>query len=188
MLLSKIKSKLKINKSKHGFTLVEALAAVFVLVIVFTGVLNAVMFSRQMTFKNNMKEKASDQAQIIADVMQAAATGASDITDAKNAIEAAVNDTTDDLYTQIGEISYVTTFGYTGGSSTVQPRQYTISDVNDTDTDITASGISGTASGQRISEQGYLITIRVYYEAINDSNDYECVEVTAFAPVNYSHS
>ena len=63
------------KKSKKGFTLVEAVCSVMILAIVFAGVLNSIAFARQMVFTDNVRDKASDRAQIVADELINVCTG-----------------------------------------------------------------------------------------------------------------
>lgn len=191
MLLSKLK--IKKIKSKHGFTLVEALAAVFVIVIVFTGVLSAVTVSRQMIFTDNAREKASDTAQIISDQIMAAASGQTTLADVQAAIEQVLNNDPNDTSHELigGTVSWVgtesgclaTDFGYPAAGLT--PYQYMITattDDTDTDTEATAGGT--TLSGKQISEEGFAVTVRVYYQKVNANNDYSYIEMVVFLPIN----
>ncbi len=176
----------RFNKSKKGFTLVEVLASIFVLTIVFMGVLCAVAFSRQMVFTNNNKEKASDQAQLVADEIITLVTGVENYGDATTKV---------DNYYRTGagaaagtkmdrDIDEVTTFAEPT-SSTSPKIQYTITPAapataTDTDTDDAAGN-----DYVETQQQGYNITVRVYYDKINGNGGYECVEINGFAASVY---
>lgn len=168
----------RFNKSKKGFTLVEVLASAFVLVIVFTGVLSAVAFSRQMVFTDNEREKASDEAQLIADEIISVAKGSADISDASTKIA--------DYYTALStpkNVADMTAFGFSySGGTTESKYQYTLAESSDNCTDTDTSGLSGTLQGKVTTQQGFDLTVRVYYQRINGGGGYDCVEVTAFVP------
>ena len=172
-------------KSKKGFTLVEVLASLFVLVIVFTGVLSAVAFSRQMVFTNNNKEKASDEAQLIADEIVSVTKGCVDLTAALTDVaDYFAPDPSDPTATaRAEEKAKVEDFGYTG---TGNHCQYVIEGVGfsstDTDIDVTTTVSGSTVSAVETKQQGFKITVRVYYSRINGDGGYECVEITAFSP------
>lgn len=176
-------------KSKKGFTLVEVLASLFVLVIVFTGVLSAVAFSRQMVFTNNNKEKASDEAQLIADEIISVTSGCVDITAAcTDVADYFAPDPSDPTAVARAEDKTGASFGYSG-AATESYCQYMIEEVGFSDTDTEASTtVSGsTVSAIETKQQGFKITVRVYYSRINGGGGYECVEITAFSPaVNIS--
>ncbi len=176
----------RFNKSKKGFTLVEVLASIFVLTIVFMGVLCAVAFSRQMVFTNNNKEKASDQAQLVADEIITLVTGVADIDTAKDNVEeyydtgAGVR-TESDAGTEIVE---VTTFAEPT-SSTSPKIQYTITPAApSTPADANRTDAAGNEYVET-QQQGYNITVRVYYDKINGNGGYECVEINGFAASVY---
>lgn len=172
----------RFNKSKKGFTLVEVLASIFVLTIVFMGVLCAVAFSRQMVFTNNNKEKASDQAQLVADEIITLVTGVADIDAARHNVEE-YYDTGAGARTDIAD---VTTSAFAEPTSSTSPKiQYTITPAapataTDTDTDDAAGN-----DYVETQQQGYNITVRVYYDKINGNGGYECVEINGFAASVY---
>lgn len=166
----------RFNKSKKGFTLVEVLASIFVLTIVFMGVLCAVAFSRQMVFTNNNKEKASDQAQLVADEIITVVTGEDDFAVAQTKIT--------DYYTSGAgagtDIRQVTAFAEPTASNP-QRIQYTITEAAAaTSTDADSTDAEGNAYVET-KQQGYNITVRVYYDRINGNGGYECVEINGFA-------
>lgn len=182
-----IKGKYFSKKSKKGFTLVEALCSVFVLAIVFVGVLNAVAFSRQMVFTNNAREKASYKGQLIADEIFATVTGIS--TDGSEdpvaAISAVVNDMDDpqntDPDTKIGTVTKVNKLTDPKNCNGKSLIEYTIEAVNESYSDDT----DGTVSVHNVTEQGWNITVRVFYKEVGAQDDYKCVDISAFAPYNY---
>ncbi len=175
----------RFNKSKKGFTLVEVLASIFVLTIVFMGVLCAVAFSRQMVFTNNNKEKASDQAQLVADEIITLVTGEENYGDATTKVEA---------YYRTGagaeagtkmdrDIADVTISGFAEPTASSPERiQYIITSVTSSSAD--RSDAAGNAYVET-QQQGYNITVRVYYDKINGNGGYECVEINGFAASVY---
>lgn len=175
------------KKSKKGFTLVEAICAVMVLAIVFVGVLNAVAFSRQMLFTNNAKEKASDNAQLIADQIF---TLASDYDpDDSSALSNLTSELSSTLSTSdndgIGAITYVTAFS--DDRSTLPAGysysiQYMIAPVSAATTNITDG--AGAVIGQETTQKGWNITVRCYYLRLGTDDNWNCVEVSAFASPN----
>lgn len=172
----------RLNKSKKGFTLIEVLASAFVLVIVFTGVLSAVAFSRQMVFTDNEREKASDEAQLIADEIISIAKGSTDEFDANTKIA--------DYYRAFSppkDVADMTAFGFSySGGTTESKYQYTLTESSDDCTDTDTSGHSGAAlQGKVTTQKGFDVTVRVYYQRINGGGGYDCVEVTAFVPSSY---
>lgn len=177
------------TKSKKGFTLIEAICAVFVLAIVFVGVLNAVAFSRQMVLTNNARDKASDKAQLVADEIFSTAVGFVPGTDdaaLMTALDGAVNNLTDDPQnvdadSAIGKVNFVTTF--TDPSDMDESKDY-IECIISATTEKCDDAAEGTVSKQDIVELGWSIQVRVFYREIGRS-DYRCVDVTAFAPANY---
>lgn len=182
-----LSNKFRKKKSKKGFTLVEAICAVMILAIVFVGVLNAVAFSRQMVFTNNAREKASDNAQLIADQIFTIATDYNP--DDAGALDNLKTELSSTLTTSdndgIGAITYVTAFSDdrstlpTGYSYSVQ---YKIDSVSASSADITDAG--GAVIGHETTQSGWNITVRCYYQRFGTGNDWDCVEVSAFASPN----
>ena len=114
----RIRNYFKQKKSKKGLTLVEVLCAIFVLAIVFVGVLNAVAFSRQMVFSNNSREKASFRGQLVADEVLSICTGLNptnvdDLTTVATKVDGVLNDMSDpqnnDSETAVGKVERVNT-------------------------------------------------------------------------------
>lgn len=176
------------KKSKKGFTLVETMAAIMIFAIVVVGILNAVAFARQMVFTDNVKEKASDKAQLIADEIITTAMGhdpnsTTEPADVISAIALVTNDSSDPQTALIGEVTNVSSF--TDPASYVEGTdpeiQYIIAPVSSSATD----AVDGTVSLQEVQEAGWNITVRVYYQRINNNDSYDCVEVSAFAPFSY---
>lgn len=187
----------KLKKSKKGFTLVEAMCAIMIMAIVFVGILNAVAFSRQMVYTNNSREKASDRAQLVADEMISIATGFDpgetlDPTVTENlkvAIEDVLNYSGadgvggDPQYTIIGGVEYC--IGDFVDASEFDPEthsdiQYKLEPVGTTTDDVT----EGTPH-KAVTQRGWQITVRVYYQSIGGNNRYTAEELVAFAPTNY---
>lgn len=172
------KLKKRFIKSKKGFTLVEVLASIFVLVIIFTGVLSAVAFSRQMVFTDNSKEKASDEGQLIADEMLTLVSGECvDVTDVQTQISS--------YYSSASKnpVDVTSTGGFHNPTSldpaTGDYIQYTVEEVGggaSTDVDV-PGGISHVETVQH----GFKITVRVYYSRINGNGGYNCEEIIAFS-------
>ncbi len=184
------------KKSKKGFTLVEAICAVFVLAIVFVGVLNAVAFSRQMVLSNNAREKASYKGQLVADEIIATVTGV-DPDDAESDPIALIEQVINNLETDpqntdpenaVGHCTHVDTYanltspGDFTYDATAGDVQYTLEAVGETYTD----AMDGTVSVQEISQRGWNITVRVFYKEFEAQAEYKCVDITAFAPFNYN--
>lgn len=175
-------------------TLVEVICAIFVLAIVFVGVLNAVAFSREMVFSNNSREKASFKGQLIADEIFSLATGCDpEEADAEtkliNKIEAVVNNNSDpqnndiDEKGKIGRALYVDNFTEPDAFVPVDDAyiQYTIEKVSAVD----EPGSDETGNFTIIHEKGWNISVRVFYHQIADNSDYRCVDISLFAPLNY---
>ena len=191
------------KKSKKGFTLVETLCAIFVLAIVFVGILNAVAFSRQMVFTNNAREKASYEGQLIADEILSAATGFNPETDdPTDAIEGVINNVENDpqnvkegktiapgtkIVNKVTTLTDPKNFKPTGDCH----MEYTISKVTESysdgmeDVPKDPAGGADTVSMQEAHETGWDIVVRVFYQEIGNQGDYLCVDITAFAPYNY---
>lgn len=178
-------------KSKKGFTLVEAICAVFVLAIVFVGVLNAVAFSRQMIFTNNARDKASDKAQLVADEIFSTAMGfdpndAMAESDLRTAITNVVNNPNDpqnmDPDTAIGTVNFVTAFTEPSAmNDSMDQIECIITPVLES----CADAADGTVSKQEVVESGWNIQVRVFYKEIGNDYNYRCIDVSAFAPTNY---
>lgn len=172
------------SKSKKGYTLVEALGACFVLMIVFTGVLNSVAFAQRLVYSNNSKEKASDTAQLVADELIVVARGSDDVTAAQTKIAASkVFDTSDPQYAIIGDVQEVVAFSEPDAAHGV--IQYTLAYQNNstTNVDITVGGAN--VQGSSVKQDGILINVRVYYKRFTNSSKYDCVDLVAFAPKDY---
>lgn len=184
---------LKKKKSKQGMTLVEVICAIFILAIVFVGVLNAVAFSREMVFSNNTREKASYKAQLVADEIFTLATGcdpevmseaelSSKIDTVLNSGNDPQNNDTDEsgnigIVKYVGSLSETSAFKAEGGAYI----EYTIEKVTASDTD--ESDANGTYA--KVGEKGWNITVRVFYHQINENSEYRCVDISVFAPLNY---
>lgn len=178
-------------RNKKGFTLVEAICAVFVLAIVFVGVLNAVAFSRQMVFTNNARDKASDKAQLVADEIFSTAMGfdpndAMAESDLRTAIVSVVNNPNDpqnvDPDTAIGTVNFVTAFTEPSAmNDSMDKIECIITPVLES----CADAADGTISKQEVVELGWNIQVRVFYKEIGNDYNYRCVDVSAFAPTNY---
>ena len=160
----------KLKKSKKGFTLVEAMCAIMIMAIVFVGILNAVAFSRQMVYTNNSREKASDRAQLVADEMISIATGF----DPGETLDPTV---TENLKVAIEDVlNYSSEFD----PETHSDIQYKLEPVGTTTDDVT----EGTPH-KAVTQRGWQITVRVYYQSIGGNNRYTAEELVAFAPTNY---
>lgn len=173
------------TKSKKGFTLVEAISAVFVLAIVFVGVLNAVAFSRQMVFTNNARDKASDKAQLVADEIFSTAVGYDPATGTvalMDALDSVLNYDSDPQNAGIGKVNFVSSF--TDPSAMDESMVQIECIISATTADYT-DDVDGTVSKQNVVELGWSIKVRAYYREIGNSGDYRCVDVSAFAPTNY---
>lgn len=187
MLLSNYFRKKK--SSKKGFTLVEAMCSVVILAIVFVGVLNAVAFARQMVYADNVRDKASDKGQIIADEMISICTGYDpEDPNAKTSIVAELtdilNNSSDPQFASIGEAEHAAT-GFKDLSSfnpaTDKLIQYTITPVLESTSTNTIGGHTAVST----TEKGWEITVRIYYQAINQNNSWQASQYSAFAPYNY---
>ena len=179
---------LKTKKSKKGFTLVEALASVMILALVFVGILNAVAFARQMVFTDNVRDLASEKAQLISDEIIATAEGhdptqAAEIINIETEVSQIANNASDTQTDLIGEATKVNTFTDPAAfvKGTTPEIQYIITPVTDSviDTD------NGTVSYKEVVQAGWNVKVRVYYQRINQNDAYDCVEVSAFAPHSY---
>ncbi|MBQ3692199.1 MAG: prepilin-type N-terminal cleavage/methylation domain-containing protein [Clostridia bacterium] len=184
------------KKSKKGLTLVEVICAIFVLAIVFVGVLNAVAFSRQMVFTNNAREKASFKGQLVADEIFSAATGYdpdSTTTNPEDEIEKIVNNLTSDPQnkdsdTAIGRAQKVTTLtdpaAFTPAATDPYYIEYTLDKIG-TSKVVDKEDSDTTGKYTEAVEKGWDITVRVFYKEITDDSDFRCIDISAFAPFNY---
>ncbi|MDE7390753.1 MAG: prepilin-type N-terminal cleavage/methylation domain-containing protein [Lachnospiraceae bacterium] len=167
-----------LNKSKKGFTLVELVCAIAVLAIVFAGVLSSVAFAQTMVYNDNSKEKASDEAQLVADEIISMARGSDTVSDARTIIN--------NYYTTgtgaSTDMQIVSTFNFTGSEPHIQIILEQC-DFEYQDTDCPVAGV--TASGKAVEEKGIGATIRVYYERMNGQGGYLYEEVYAFIPYQY---
>lgn len=180
---------LKNKKSKKGFTLVEALASVMILALIFVGILNAVAFARQMIFTDNARDKASEKAQLISDEIIATAVGHDPAVTGEdlnivNEINQIANNTSDTQMTVIGEVTYMD-LGFTDPAHFVKGAdpeiQYTITPVSSSESD----GADGTITYKDVRQAGWNVTVRVYYQRVNKNDAFDCIEVSAFAPHSY---
>lgn len=170
----------RFNKNKKGMTLIEVLCSIFVLAIVFAGVVSAVVFSQSMVYTDNARDKASDQAQLVADELLTVAKGCDGtIASTRSAIEAYLLSSGEDIEYKVDSSA----FGYSGAAD--EEIQYTLVECKDTDTDDTTTVSGNTVPAVTATEQGVTIIVRVYYQKVNGGGAYDCVEVSAFAPTAY---
>lgn len=172
------------SKSKKGYTLVEALGACIVLMIIFTGVLNSVAFAQRLVYSNNSKEKASDTAQLVADELIVIARGSDSVDAAQEKIaESKVFDESDPQFAIIGNVEEVDDFSEPDGTHGI--IQYILTEQGDSkeDTELDVGG--ETVQGNSIKQCGVLINVRVYYKRFTNSTQYDCVDLVAFAPKDY---
>ncbi len=176
------------KNSKKGFTLVEALCSVAILAIVFAGVLNSVAFSQQMIYTDNVRDKASDKAQLVADEMISICTGkdpddANALTQIQNDIDSHINNANDPQFASVGQVTLVT--GLTGVDAFNPAHnpmiQVTVTPVTESFDDEVLSGITTKSTTQ----SGWDITLRVYHQAIGGQDSWQATEVSAFAPYNH---
>lgn len=188
----RIRNYFKQKKSKKGLTLVEVLCAIFVLAIVFVGVLNAVAFSRQMVFTNNSREKASFKGQLVADEVLSIATGFNpneDPTDMLAQIDNVLNDMSDpqnnDSETAVGKVERVNTLSdpasFNPGDSGALIQCKITGVTSETSNEVS----DGSGTYTEAVEIGWDITVRVFYREISGDSDFRCIDITAFAPSNY---
>ena len=180
----------KKKKSKKGFTLVEALCSVMILALVFAGVLNSIAFSRQMVFTNNVRDKASDKAQLVADELISICTNKDpDDPDInvnvmpaiRNEIADTINNANDPQYASVGDVTLVDGLldvnDYTEADP---PIQVTIEPVHENLADVTVAGIET----KETTQAGWNMTLRIYYRAIGGNDSWQATDVSAFAPYN----
>ncbi len=177
----------KKTKSKKGVTLVEVLCSVLILAIVFAGVLNAVAFSQQMVYTDNVRDKASDISQLVADEVMNICTGkdpedTSSPAAIENDINDIVNNTIDPQYASIGEVKIVPGFtSLEAYDPTHDPQvQVMIEPVTESMADNTVAGIQT----KETTQAGWNITLRVYYRSVNGKKNWTATEISAFAPFN----
>ncbi len=179
------------KKSKKGFTLVEAVCSVMILAIVFAGVLNSIAFARQMVFTDNVRDKASDRAQIVADELINVCTGKNpddpDLTNVLASIENEVNDVInnadDPQYDHVGNVTLVSSLtGVDAYNPAHNPEiQVTIEPVSESMADVTVGGFDS----KETTQAGWNITLRIYYQAIGRQDHWQATEISAFAPYTY---
>lgn len=179
------------KKSKKGFTLVEAVCSVMILAIVFAGVLNSVAFARQMVFTDNVRDKASDRAQIVADEMITICTGknpddpnlASVLADIESEVNSIINNADDPQYDNVGTVTLVSSLtGVDAYNPAYNPEiQVTVEPVSETMSDAAIDGIDT----KDTTQAGWNITLRIYYQAIGGHDNWQATEISAFAPYTY---
>ncbi len=190
----RIRNYFKQKKSKKGLTLVEVLCAIFVLAIVFVGVLNAVAFSRQMVFSNNSREKASFRGQLVADEVLSICTGLNptnvdDLTTVATKVDGVLNDMSDpqnnDSETAVGKVERVNTLSdpasFNPGDSGALIQCKITGVTSETSNEVS----DGSGTYTEAVEIGWDITVRVFYREISGDSDFRCIDITAFAPSNY---
>lgn len=181
------------KKSKKGFSLVEALCSVMILAIVFAGVLNSVVFSRQIVLTQNIRDVSSDRGQLIADELITICMKYNpDEYDATNhnqgvnqalaaiqaEIDSVINYADDPQYNdEIGGIAVVNTFtdATSFNPNTDKRTQVKIQFVEESITDKT--------DHKEIKQAGWDITVRLYYQAIGSQGPWQGTDITAFAPM-----
>lgn len=177
--------------SKKGFTLVEAICSIIILAMVFAGVLNSVAFARQMVFTNNIRDKASDRGQLIADEMITVCTGYDPDVNPSDTINNAIvpqikeiiNNDDDPQVGSIGKVEHVASFTDLSSYDSSKPEiEFTIEPVTEAYADGTDTYGNDFKSAQ---EKGWNITIRIYYKSINGNRSWQATEISAFAPYNY---
>lgn len=187
------------KKSKKGLTLVEVICAIFVLSIIFVGILNAVAFSRQMVFTNNSREKASFKAQLVADEIFATAAGkdpdsveASALADTINAV---LNNEEDPQNIDEENMAAVGTVRYAGEGeeSLSDPSdfvddgdcyvEYSIDPVKSSEV-YENEGDEGLGKYNEVAQRGWNIKVRVFYREIGSNSDFRVVDLSIFAPFN----
>jgi len=187
---------LKKRKSKKGLTLVEVICAMFVIMIVFVGVLNAVAFSRQMVFSNNSRESASYKGQLVADEIFSLATGCdpdsiseAELSDKLKPILENVNDpqnVEEDDKKIVGVVTYAdplpdpSAFSPDAKNSYIQYKIKAIKESDSKNEEVT----EGSETHNDVREKGWDITVRVYYREISDNSPFRCVDYAIFAPFN----
>lgn len=187
---------LRTKKSKKGLTLVEVICAMFVLMIIFVGVLNAIAFSRQMVFSNNSRENASYKGQLVADEIFSLATGydpdtmtEDELSDKLKPILENVDDPQnvgDDDSKIVGVVTYANPLPEPDAfvpSSTSTYIQYNIKAIKTEhvkDEDVT----SGSEVHKEVVEKGWNITVRVFYREISQNSPFRCVDYSIYAPFN----
>lgn len=189
----------KMKKSKKGLTLVEILCAVFVLAIVFVGVLNAVAFSRQMVFTNNSKEKASFKGQLVADEIFSIVSGSDpdtvSVEDISTKIADVVNNEEDpqnnaeDSRAAVGKATYVGRYDDLSDPASFTPVEdsYIEYAIEPIDASMVVDNAVNDGTGQytEAREKGWNITVRVFYHEISADSEYRFVDISVFAPFNY---
>lgn len=179
----------KRKNTKKGFTLVEAICSVMIMAIVFAGVLNAIAFSKQMVYTENVRDKASDKAQLIADELISVCTGknpddpnltTSVLPAIESDINSIINNNQDPQFASIGQVHLVNTLTDVKvfNPSVNDTIQVTITPVSGTLSDSTVGGIACKDSTQA----GWDITLRIYYRAIGGKDSWQATEISAFAP------
>jgi len=187
---------LRTKKSKKGLTLVEVICAMFVLMIIFVGVLNAIAFSRQMVFSNNSRENASYKGQLVADEIFSLATGydpdsmtEDELSEKLKPILENIDDPQnvgDDESKIVGVVTYANplpdpdTFVPNTTSTYIQYNIKAIKTENVKDEDVTV----GTEVHKSVVEKGWNITVRVFYREISENSPFRCVDYSIYAPFN----
>lgn len=182
----------KKKRSKKGLTLVEVICAIFVLAIVFVGVLNAVAFSRQMVFTNNAREKASFKGQLVSDEIFSTVSGSDpdsvSIDEINAKIADVINNDADpqnldgDNMAAVGKVKAVPSLSDPAGFSADDDCyiEYLVTPIGTADA---VDNPSGDYTEAR--EKGWNITVRVFYNEISADSDFRCVDISIFAPFNY---